>query len=142
MSYFSIASSLKTILETVRDGVGGRLSAVYDTEVPEGASYPYATLTTGEATEEALDTSTNTTLYRFTIRAVNVAKDKATAEATMRKLADDILAELRKRANQTLGGTVDNILPFSLSWGWENGNTVPNRYFEIRLEILKNYSID
>lgn len=44
MSYFSIASSLKTILETVRDGVGGRLAAVYDTEVPEGASYPYAVL--------------------------------------------------------------------------------------------------
>lgn len=73
---------------------------------------------------------------------MNVAKDKATAEATMRKLADDILAELRKRGNQTLSGTVDNILPFSLSWGWENGNTVPNRFFEIRLEILKNYSID
>ena len=73
---------------------------------------------------------------------MNVADDKVATEATMRKLADDILAELRKRANQTLGGTVDRFLPFSLTWGWENGSTVPNRYFEIKIEVLKHYSID
>jgi hypothetical protein len=142
MSYYTISQSLKTILETVRDGGGNRLASIYDTQVPTSPTYPYATLSTGEATEESLDTATNTTLYRFTIRAVNVAEDKVTTETTMRKLADDILAELRKRANQTLGGTVDRFLPFTLSWGWENGSTVPNRYFEIRLEILKHFSID
>jgi hypothetical protein len=141
MSYYDISQSLKNILITVRDGAGGRLAQVYDTEVPEGASYPYAVIANGDATEQALDTSMNQTLYRFTIRCVNVAKDKVTAEATMRKLADDILAELRKGANSQLGGTVDRFLPFTLSWGWENTGTVPNRYFEIRIDILKHYSI-
>lgn len=142
MSYYDISQKLKTILETVRDGAGGRLAAVYDTQVPTTPGYPYATLSTGEATEESLDTELNSTLYRFTIRAVNVSEDKVATETTMRKLADDLLAELRKRENQTLGGTVDRFLPFSLNWGYESGSTVPNRYFEIRLEILKHYPID
>lgn len=142
MSYYDISQSLKNILIAVRDGAGGRLAEVYDTQVPTSPEYPYATISTWEATEESLDTSINQTLYRFTIRAVNVADDKVATEATMRKLADDILAELRKRANQTLGGTVDRFLPFSLTWGWENVVTVPNRYFEIRIEVLKHYSID
>lgn len=84
--------------------------------MPDGTSYPYATLSSGDITEEVLDTDLNQTLYRFTIRAVNVAKDKADVEATMRKLADDFLAELRKRENQTLDGTVDRFLPYTLSW--------------------------
>lgn len=142
MSYTAIAQQLLDILETVKDWAGGRLAEVYDTQVPESTSYPYATITTGEATETTLDTSLNATLYRFTIRAVNVAEDKATTEATMRLLADDILAELRKRVNQELGGTVDNVLPYTLNWGYENGSTVANRYFEIKLECLVHYSID
>ena len=142
MSYYAISQSIKTILEAVRDGAGGRLAAVYDTQVPTSPEYPYATISTGEATEESLDTELNSTLYRFTIRAVNVAEDKVATETTMRKLADDILAELRKRGNQTLSGTVDRFLPFTLTWGYENGQTVPNRYFEIRLEVLKHYPID
>lgn len=142
MSYYDISQKLKTILETVRDGGGGRLSSVYDTLVPETTSYPYATISNGDANEKALDTSNNVALYRFTIRAVNVTQDKVAGEATMRRLADDILAELRKRANQTLGGTVDRFLPYTLTWGWEGGNTTGNRFFEISIEVLKDYSID
>lgn len=141
MSYYDISQSLKNILIAVRDGAGGRLAQVYDTEVPESASYPYAVISNGDATEQSLDTSMNQTLYRFTIRCVNVAKDKVSAEATMRRLADDVMAELRKGANSQLGGTVDRFLPFTLSWGWENGNTVPNRYFDISIEVLKHYLI-
>lgn len=142
MSYYAISQKLKTILETVRDGAGGRLAEIYDTQVPTSPEYPYATISSGDATEDTLDTELNKTLYRFTIRAVNVSEDKVATETTMRKLADDILAELRKRENQTLGGTVDRFLPYTLTWGYENGNTVPNRYFEIQLEILQHYSID
>jgi len=143
MSYYSIANEILDILETVRDAPGSRLASVYDTEVPTSTTYPYAVVSTGEATEEILDTSTNKTLYRFWIRAVNVADDKASTETTMRRLADDILAELRKRAHQNLGGTVDNVLPFTLSWWWENTSwTVPSRYFDIRIDVLKHYSID
>lgn len=143
MSYYSIANEILDILETVRDAPGSRLASVYDTEVPTSITYPYAVVSTGEATEEILDTSTNKTLYRFWIRAVNVADDKASTETTMRRLADDILAELRKRAHQNLGGTVDNVLPFTLSWWWENTSwTLPSRYFDIRIDVLKHYSID
>lgn len=65
MSYYSIANEILDILETVRDAPGSRLASVYDTEVPTSITYPYAVVSTGEATEEILDTSTNKTLYRF-----------------------------------------------------------------------------
>lgn len=44
MSYYDISQSLKNILIAVRDGAGGRLAEVYDTEVPKSVSYPYAVI--------------------------------------------------------------------------------------------------
>lgn len=102
MSFYAIGQSLKSVLDTVQAGGGNRLSVVYDYDAPDtGTGYPYATLTPKAAEEESLDTSTNQILYSFVIRAQDVQKDKATMEATMRRLCDDILAELRKRANIT-----------------------------------------
>ena len=142
MSYTWIATKLKAILDIVQS-TSPRLAFVYDTQVPDSPSYPYATLSSGEMKEEELDTWSNIALYSFTIRAVNVAIDKETSEATMRWLADDLLSELRKRENQTLGGTVDRFLPYTLNWWYENSAwSVPSRFFEIKMEIMKNYSID
>ncbi len=140
MSYYAIADKLETILNTVKAN-GTRLAAVYDTQVPEAIEYPYATISNGDANEKALDNQFNITLYRFIIRVVNIGTDKVAVEATLRQLADEIMAELRKRENQTLGGTVDRFLPYTLTWGWEIGNTPGNRFFEINLEVMKDFSI-
>ena len=59
----------------------------------------------------------------------------------MRTLADAILAELRKESHETFGGTVDRVNPFILSFGWETANQVPSRFFEIEIEVLKDYFI-
>lgn len=92
-------------------------------------------------TEESLDTAYNQALYRFTIRAVDVSTDKAQVETTMRGLADDLLAELRKRANLQLGGIVDRVLPFEVTFSWDNGQQTPTRVLEINIDVLENHSI-
>lgn len=37
-------------------------------------------------------------------------------EARMRALADQVLAELRKKSNAHLGGDVERLAPFSVTW--------------------------
>lgn len=142
MSFQAIGASLKTILDTVK-AASTRLQIVYETPSPDtDTGYPYATISPASAVEEELDTATNQTLYKFVIRAVDASNSKATMEATMRNLCDEILAELRKGAHQTFGGTVDRVLPFNVSWGWETTNTLPSRFFEIEIEVLKNFDIN
>ena len=142
MSYYGISTALYNILSPLV-ATSPRLAAVYDTEVPSSPVYPYIVLAAGDAVEDELDTASNQTLYSYTIRAVTVAKDKDSMEDTMRQLADDVLAELRKRANQTLAGTADRFLPFTVSWGWSGeGTALPTRYWEIKMDILKDWSID
>lgn len=87
-----------------------------------------------------MDTVYNQALYRFIIRACDVNKDKAQLETTIRSLADEILAELRKRANLTFDGTVDRVLPFTVTFGWDNSQQVPLRYVEIGVDVLMNYT--
>jgi hypothetical protein len=75
------------------------------------------------------------------LRAVDVGKDKTTTETTVQTLADAILAELRKRANITLGGIADRILPFRVSFKWDNNGQTPFRYCEIEIDILVSHNI-
>ena len=72
---------------------------------------------------------------------VDVNKEKSTMEQNMRKLADDILAELRKKAHTTFDGTVDRVLPFTTKWYWDNTGKLPMRYFEIEVEVMQNHNI-
>jgi hypothetical protein len=142
MSFYAIGQSLKSVLNTVQSAPSSRLAVVYDYDSPEtGTGYPYATLTPKGAEEESLDTATNQTLYSFVIRCQDVQKDKSTMEATMRRLCDDILAELRKASNITFGGSVDRVLPFTVSWGWDTANQIPSRFFEIEVQVLRNFQI-
>jgi hypothetical protein len=142
MSFHAIGQQLKAVLDTVQAAPGSRLAQVFDYAVPDaGTGYPYATVSPKQSQEESLDTAFNLASYKFTIRAVSVDKDKSAMEQTMRKLADDILAELRKRSHQTFDGTVDRVLPFTLSWGYESADGVPSRFFELEVEVLKDFAI-
>jgi hypothetical protein len=60
-------------------------------------------------------------------------------ESTIRAVADDMLAELRKRSNMLLGGTVDRVLPFDVTFGFTNDT--PMRYVEIQIQLLANKAI-
>lgn len=141
MSYYDIGQSIKACLDIVQAAVGSRLSVVYDFEAPDATGYPYATIAPKEGEEDILDTANNLATYRFLIRAVNVNKDKGVMEPTMRRLADDIMGELRKGAHQTFGNTVDRVSPFKISWGWETSNNLPSRFFEIEIEVMKDIPI-
>jgi hypothetical protein len=64
----------------------------------------------------------------------------AIMEDRMRTLCDDILAELRKKANQTITAKGLRILPFSVTWGWSDGQ-LPTRIFEILVECQEYLAI-
>lgn len=144
MSFINISSEIFDIIETVKDVPSAYLSAVfsYDPGYTDDDGFPYACIIAKGATEEHLDTATNQTLYRFVIRACDVNKDKAQTEVTVRSLVDEILAELRKRAHINFGGTVDRVLPFEVTFGWDNGTQTPMRWAEIAVDVLMHYSID
>ena len=142
MTYVSIATKLKAIIDTVRDAGSSKLATTYNYDAPttdETTGFPYAMISTWPVTEEVLDTRTNKVLYTFVIRACDANTDKADMETNMRGLADDILAELRKRSHLFLDDTVDRILPFQVSWSWGDSQGVQMRIFEIRIEILSHY---
>lgn len=140
MSFYSIGNALKTILDTVKVG-STILADVFNYDSPDAnTGYPYACVVLKEGDEEALDTFNNAANYRFFIRAVDVNKDKAAMEQTMRQLCDEIMAELRKAGHQTLGGTVDRVQPFKISWGWQTQQDLPSRFFEIEIEVMKDIS--
>lgn len=143
MTYISISEKLFWILETVKAQTDSKLTQCfsYETSSPDDLWFPYASLAQWDMTEEIIDTCTNKALYTFLIRVSDVQKDKTVMELRMRGLCDDILAELRKQANLYLWGTVDNILPFQVVWGWETSSQIPSRYFEITVRVQKLHSI-
>lgn len=142
MSWNAIANEIKSILDTVKGAQNSRLQEVYNYDAPDAdTGYPYATLGDDGAEESSLDTMSNQAIYNFVIRVVDVNKDKSAMVVNMRKVVDDIMAELRKREHITLGGTVDRFLPFVVSWGWESTNQVPTRICEIKISVLKDFTI-
>ena len=142
MTFYAIGNSIMSILTSVQSAPGSLLQSVYNYEIPAaGTGYPYATLTPGEMQEDVLDTAWNQATYKYVVRVNDLNEDKADMEQTMRQLADTIMAGLRTSANQTFGGTVDKVLPFMVTWGWETGNTAPIRYFEITITVVKEFSI-
>lgn len=141
MSFKTIGEKLETILNTVKNAPNSGLAAVFNYEEVASDQYPYATICTGSLEEEILDTTSNEAVYNFIIRVIDVNKNKATMEANMRALADDIMAELRKEINETLAGTVNRVAPFKIDWKWDTENSTPKRYFEINVEVMTNYTI-
>ena len=142
MSYVSIASKLKDVIDIVRDASGSKLATTFDFDSPttdQTTGFPYAMVSTWPMDEDMLDSATNEALYTFVIRACDANKDKATMETNMRGLADDILAELRKRVHLFLDDTADKVLPFKVEWSWTNNGDVPMRVCDIRIQILYHY---
>lgn len=142
MSYASIASSLNTILTTVKNAPGSILAQVfdYDLQVADDNGYPFASIVNGDAEESVLDSAYNEAEYHFFIRVCDLAKDKSATEVNMRILVDAILAELRKKTNLYLSNTVDNTLPFRVRWSWEGSGTVPLRVCTIEIVGMKQHS--
>lgn len=142
MSFYDIGQELYDVLDTVKTG-GTRLAAIYNYQIAstEVEAFPYAYVAPGPSEEKELDTASNQALYNYTIRATDVYTDKAATEVTMRQLADDILSELRKRVNQNLGGLADRV-HFNTQFYSDTGNGSPVRYFEISVEVMRNFSID
>lgn len=141
MGYYSIGQKLKTVLDTVKNAVGSGLAAVYEYDIQTSDEKPFACIITSGATEEMLDTQTNQTVYNYKIRVIDTDKNKSTLENNMRQLCDDILAELRKEANETLQGEAVRFLPFTVEWTWSGSQDTFSRIFEINIEIVELFDI-
>jgi hypothetical protein len=75
----------------------------------------------------------------FRIRIVDKNRDVANMEARMRTLIDNIIAELRKKSNITLGGLICN-MTFEITWGWLDDDQ-PMRTCEITCKCLTTNTI-
>jgi len=116
-----------------------KLASVFNYDVKEYTSVPCATITPLDVTEWVLDTVTNIDTLPFRIRVVDKNKDLANMEARMRTLADDILAELRKKENITLWWNACN-MTFTIGWGWID-DSQPMRIFDITCIVTVTNSI-
>ncbi len=116
------------------------LAIVYNYDVKEITKYPCASISVKDGDEEELDTKNNLLRTRYLIRVQDQNVSVATMEARMRTLCDSILAELRKKANQTITGNSVRILPFAVTWGWFDGQ-LPTRMFEISVEVSEYFAI-
>ena len=116
-----------------------KLASVYNYDVKTYDTVPCASITPLDSTEIVLDTITNQDNIPFRIRVVDKNKDQANMEARMRLLADQILAELRKKENITLGWTICN-MTFAINWGWLDDEQ-PMRTFEITCNTTSINSI-
>jgi len=125
--FSEISNELYTIINSLVATT--KLASVYNYDVKTYNSVPCATITPLDIVEIPLDTVTNMDTVPFRIRVVDKNKSVESMEARMRTLADELLAELRKRENITLNWTVCNI-NFGVTWGWLDDQQ-PMRTFDI-----------
>jgi len=125
--FTNITWALYTILNNLVSST--TLTAVYNYDVKTYNSFPTATISPVDWEEIFLDTANNQDNLVFKIRVVDQNRDIAVMEARMRTLADSILTELRKKANQTLWNSVC-MVDFSITWWWLDDEQ-PMRTFEI-----------
>jgi len=125
--FSTISNELYTIINSLVATT--KLASVYNYDVKTYDSVPCATITPLDTVETVLDTITNQDIVPFRIRIVDKNKDIANMEARMRTLADEVLAELRKKTNITLNWATLN-MTFTVTWGWLDDEQ-PMRTFEI-----------
>jgi len=139
MWYSTVWNSINNLLTSLIATT--TLTAVYNYDVKDSNSFPFTTISMKSGSEKELDTSTNEASYELVIRVVDMNKVVSSMEPRMRLLCDNIIAELRKLNNQTLAGTVINILPITTSWGWYDWQQAPSRVCEITLTIREIFTI-
>lgn len=139
MWYVNIWNSIASILNWLIAGT--TLTAVYNYDVKEAMSFPYAVVSAQTWEENILDTASNEIIYWFVIRIIDTNKDIANMETRMRTLVDNVLAELRKKINLTLSWSVIKFLPFTINWGWYDWPQFPVRVCEIKVSIVETFNI-
>ena len=134
-------STISNEIYTIINGLVAttKLAAVYNYDVKTYNSVPAATITPLDTTEVVLDTVTNMDTIPFRIRVVDKNKNVETMEARMRLLADNIIAELRKKENITLNWTACN-MTFWIVWGWLDDQQ-PMRTFDITCTVTTTNTI-
>lgn len=141
MGYSTIWIAIKAILDSLVSTT--TLAVVYNYDAKTSDNYPYAEIIVSDASEEFLDTANNLSTKNFIIRVTDLSRDLSNTEAKMRLLCDNIVAELRKEANETLGWIAKRVLPKWINWYWVTNERQDgsNRIFEINLEVLEEFSI-
>lgn len=133
MGYVLIANTLVELLETISD-----LAVVYDHDPDELKEYPAATVQAGGHQNRFHDTAANDRSFSFIIRAYERlatgegGAEDPTAEASLRSLADQIIAVLE--ANVTITGVWEIAQPTSAIF-LKDKREVPVQIFELTVSI-------
>jgi len=133
--YKANAEKLTDILSSLIGST--KLQAVYNYDIKQVDVYPIAIVRVKDGESDFFDTTNNEMTSSYTIAIVNENKTVATSETVMRELVDDVLLELNKKENLTLGGTVNRIIPRNISWGWSETNESV-RICDITIEVNEN----
>jgi hypothetical protein len=133
--YKENAQKLADILTSLIAGT--KLQAVYNYDVKQTDVYPFAMVRVKDGESDFFDTSENQMISSYMISIVNENKTVATSEVVMRELVDEVLLELHKKENLTLGGTVNMIIPRNIVWGLSETNESV-RICDITIEVNEN----
>lgn len=105
----AIRGQLKTLLLTA----SGVSTYVYDYMNPQPAGYPCIIFDVANETNEILDDSNNKHIITFSIyilAEITVAGEQA-AKSLLDEVQKSVMTILEKKSNDTLGGTVDFVMP-------------------------------
>ena len=143
MSYTVLTTKLGEVLEAVKNASWSKLATWYSYPDPESNETPYATIDTVGSSEQPLDTNSNLVTYEYRIRIISreLSTGRQVLEETLRKVVDDVNAELRKRTNILFGGASVKSYSVETQW-WANFWNSPSvRYADIKIMIEEIYQI-
>lgn len=134
MNYTAIGQALQTLLQTI-SGMG---SSVYNYEPFSIEKSPCITIRALGHKDKFADTAANIRNYQFMLTlCYRISEDnQIDCEAVLRDLTDSVLAVLENKANISLNGTCDYIMPSTAVWGYQE-REVPVRVVEITVEVFK-----
>ena len=104
----NVRAAIKTLLQTVSE-----LAFVYDYSNPDIAGYPAAIFDVSNENSEMMDDSNNLRTMTWTIwilQEIGVAGEQA-AKTLLDAAVKNVVNTLEKKSNDTLGNTVDWIMP-------------------------------
>ncbi len=128
MSYATIGSALKTLLDTIGD-----FNVVYNYEPKELLKYPCGTVTASGHSDEFASTASNQRTFRFAIRLYYRTDTAEDAEGILRTLTDTVITTVE--GDPTLSGACDFARPLSATWIYQE-REVPVRVCDLGIECL------
>jgi hypothetical protein len=114
-----------------------KLTDVYNYDVKQVDSYPFAKVSVMDGDSDFFDTTENEMISNYRVSIIHQNRAIETIEPVMRELVDEVLLELNQKTNITLSGTVVYMKVSNIAWGWSELNETV-RICDIFIEVKEN----